>query len=334
MKILIAEDNHFYRSALEITLREWGFDVIAVADGSAAWDVLKEPTAPKLAILDWMMPGMDGLEVCRRLRDLDKHEPTFVIVLTAKNGKENFLKALANGADDYVTKPFDREELRARLRVGQRIVGLQTSQTVVYTFARAVDAKSPYTMGHSDRVTRDALELADRVGISAADRDTLRRGGILHDIGKISVPDAILDKPGKLTAEEYAIIKQHPSQGVKMVEPLESLRDVIPIIRWHHERLDGRGYPDGLAGSEIPRLVRILSVADVYDALASERPYRAAMSLGECLRVLRSDAAGGGLDSDLVEQFCAIRNEHTNTLDQPLSSPSIVEESALVAAPA
>jgi putative two-component system response regulator len=307
MKILIAEDNQFYRSALEITLREWGFEVVAVADGAAAWEVLQSPAAPKLAILDWMMPGLDGLEVCRRLRDLNKHEPTYVIVLTARNGKENFLKALENGADDYITKPFDRDELRARLRVGQRIVGLQTSQTVVFTFAQAVDAKSAYTKGHSDRVTKYALELAEAVGLSRADREILHRGGMLHDIGKIKIPDAILDKPGKLTAEEYAVIKEHPAQGARMVEPLESLHDVIPIIRWHHERLDGRGYPDGLSGADIPFMVRILSVADVYDALSSDRPYRPAMSLTDCLGVLRADAAGGGLDPELVERFCAIR---------------------------
>jgi putative two-component system response regulator len=312
MKILIAEDNQFYRSALEITLREWNYDVVAVADGKTAWDVLREPNAPKLAILDWMMPGLDGLEVCRRVRGLNHYEPTYVIILTAKNGKENFLKALEHGADDYITKPFDREELRARLRVGQRIVGLQTSQAVIYAFAQAVDMKSKFTMGHSDRVTRYAVRLAEVLGLPRADRDTLRRGGILHDIGKINVPDAILDKPGPLTPAEHQIIKRHPLNGVAMVEGLESLQDVVPLIRWHHERIDGRGYPDRIAGAAIPPLVRILSVADVYDALSSERPYRGAMPHAECLRMLRSDAAGGGLDPELVERFCALAVEPTD----------------------
>ena len=306
MKILIADDNHFYRCALKATLDEWGYEVIAVADGEAAWDVLGGVNPPKLAILDWMMPKADGLEVCRRLRRVPRHEPTYVIMLTSKDGSANIVTALESGADDYITKPFDREELAARLRVGRRIVGLQTSETVVFAFARAVDGKSPYTRGHSDRVTRYALSLADHLGLPDADKDVLRRGAELHDIGKIAVPDAILNKAGPLTPEEYEIIRQHPEQGVRMVEPLESVRDVIPLIRWHHERSDGRGYPDGLTAKEIPSLVRVLSVADVYDALRSDRPYRVGLPHEMCLDLLMTDADGGGLDPDLVEQFCTI----------------------------
>jgi putative two-component system response regulator len=309
MKILIADDNLFYRCALGATLKEWGYEVQAVSDGAAAWEVLQEESAPKLAILDWVMPRMDGLEVCRKVRSLQKPEPTYILMLTSKGGKENVVEALESGADDYITKPFDRGELQARLRVGRRIVGLQTSQTVVFAFARAVDAKSPFTYGHSDRVTQYALLLAEALGVPPADREVLRRGGLLHDIGKISVPDAILNKPARLTDEEYAIIKQHPAQGVSIVEPLESLRDVIPLIRWHHERMDGRGYPDGLRADTLPLLVRILSVADVYDALASERPYRPALAHAECLDILRADAAGGGLDAELVKCFCGLSTE-------------------------
>jgi putative two-component system response regulator len=304
MKILIAEDNQFYRLALEATLAGWGYEVVAVADGDAAWQALQAADAPKLAILDWMMPGLDGLEVCRRLRGRPTAEPTYVIILTARDGKEDIITALESGADDYVTKPFNRDELRARLQVGLRIVGLQTSQTVVFTFARAVEAKSPYTQGHADRVTRYALVLADRLGLPDAEKAILHRGAILHDIGKICVPDAILNKAGRLTAAEYDVIKQHPLQGVRIVEPLHSLQDIIPLIRWHHERMDGEGYPDGMPGHAIPLLVRVLSVADVYDALASARPYRDAMPPAQCQKLLRSNAAGGGLDPHLVEYFC------------------------------
>lgn len=306
MRILVADDNLFYRNALSITLKEMGYDVVAASDGQAAWDILQAEDAPKLAILDWMMPKLDGLEVCRRLRALQKPEPTYLLVLTSNKGKQSIVAALESGADDFVTKPFDRDELQARLRVGRRIVGLQTCQTVIFTFARAVDAKSPYTRGHADRVTRYALMLADKLGLPAAERERLSRGALLHDIGKISVPDAILNKPGRLTDEEYTIIKQHPVQGVTMIEPLQSLHDLIPLIRWHHERPDGRGYPDGLSGDAIPQLVRILSVADVYDALSSDRPYRAGMSHEQCLKILRDSAADGGLDHELVEIFSAI----------------------------
>lgn len=306
MKVLIADDNHFYRCALRGTLTEWGYEVIAVGDGDAAWAVLDGPNPPKLAILDWMMPKVDGLEVCRRLRRTPRPEPTYVIVLTSRERQANIVAALESGADDYVTKPYDRDELSARLRVGRRIVELQTCETAIYTFAQAVDGKSPYTRGHSDRVRRVALVLGEHLGLPAAELELLRRGASLHDIGKIAVPDSILNKPGRLTGDEYEVIKKHPEQGVRMVEGLEALRDVLPLIRWHHERTDGRGYPDGLTGKEIPHLVRVLSVADVYDALSSDRPYRAGMSHELCLEVLRKDAAGGGLDVDLVERFCAI----------------------------
>jgi DNA-binding response OmpR family regulator len=190
MKVLIADDNHFYRCALRATLAEWGYEVTAVPDGAAAWDILRGESAPKLAILDWMMPKMDGLEVCRRLRSVPRHEPTYVIVLTSRDGKANIVAALESGADDYITKPFDRDELAARLRVGRRIVELQTSETVIFSFARAVDGKSPYTKGHSDRVTRYAVALAAHLGLSEQDRQLIRRGALLHDIGKIAVPDA------------------------------------------------------------------------------------------------------------------------------------------------
>jgi putative two-component system response regulator len=306
MKILIAEDEFFYRHLLASTVREWGYEPVAVDNGLAAWEHLRAGDAPKIAVIDWMMPRMDGLEVCRRLRALVQPEPTYVIMLTARDGKENIVTALESGADDFVTKPFDREELRARIQVGRRIVGLQTSQSVVFAFARAVEAKSPYTQGHAERVTEYALGLARRLGLSASELDLLRRGGLLHDIGKISIPDAILDKPGKLTEDEMQIIAQHPVQGVKIIEPLQSLHDVIPLVRWHHERLDGRGYPDRLQGDAIPLLVRILTVADIYDALSSDRPYRAALPRSECLEILRKNAREGALDASLVEQFSTL----------------------------
>jgi putative two-component system response regulator len=306
MRILIADDNAFYLCALGGTLREWGYEVITARDGKGAWDYLREENAPKLAILDWMMPNMDGLEVCRRVRALQRPEPTYIIILTAKDGKGNMVTALESGADDYITKPFDRDELKARVRGGARVVGLQTSQTAMFVFARAVEAKSPFTQGHADRVTEYALALAGAVGLGRDDMETLRRGSLLHDIGKISVPDAILNKPGPLTTGEMHVIKGHPEQGVRIIEPLESLRDVIPLIRWHHERLDGSGYPDGLRGDAIPLAVRLLSVADVYDALASERPYRPAIPHGRCVEILKSNAAGGGLDPALVESFCSV----------------------------
>jgi putative two-component system response regulator len=229
-----------------------------------------------------------------------------VIVLTSRDGKSNAVTALESGADDYITKPFDRGELAARLRVGRRIVSLQTSEIVIYTFAQAVDGKNPYTKGHSDRVKHYALALAAKLGLSQVETDLLRRGASLHDIGKIAVPDAILNKAAPLTPDEFHVMKGHPLQGVRMIEPLESVRDAIPLVRWHHERMDGTGYPDGLTGERIPLLVRALSVADVFDALSSDRPYRVGLPLDSCLTILRQEAVDGGLDEELVATFCSI----------------------------
>jgi putative two-component system response regulator len=309
MRILVAEDNHFYRLALKAILHEWGYEVVEARDGAEAWQVLTARDAPQIAILDWLMPELSGLDLCRQVRALHRPEPTYIIILTSLDGKENIINAFQAGADDFIHKPFDREQLRARLHVGKRIVGLQTSQTVVFTFARAVEAKSPFTQGHADRVTHYAMSLAEVLGVPDVEKDVLRRGALLHDIGKISIPDAILNKPGALAPSEYEIIKQHPTLGVEIVKPLQSLQDVLPLIRWHHERLDGRGYPDGLSGEKIPFLVRVLSVADVYDALSSERPYRPAMPHEQCLEIMRGDAESGGLDPILVENFIRLPAE-------------------------
>jgi putative two-component system response regulator len=314
MKILIADDNHFYRMALKTTLTGWGYEVVAVADGEAAWEILRTRDAPRIAILDWMMPRIDGLEVCRQLRAIPSHDPTYVIILTSREGKSNVCTALESGADDYLTKPFDRGELSARLRVGERIVRLQASETVVYTFAQAVDGKSPYTNGHSRRVNHYAQSLGRGLGLSEAEMDLLRRGAMLHDIGKIAVPDAILNKPDKLTDEEFATIREHPALGVRMIEPIESVRDTIPLVRWHHERMDGTGYPDQLTGQDIPLLVRVLSIADMYDALSSDRPYRAGLPIEKCFQILREDAASGGRDAALVEEFCRLPIERLNQI--------------------
>jgi putative two-component system response regulator len=325
LKILIADDNRFFRLATRALLQEWEYEVVEAHDGVTAWQILNSAESPKMAILDWMMPGLSGLELCRKVRNLHRPEPTYVVMLTALPDKEHAVRALQAGADDFIHKPFDREELRARLEVGKRIVGLQTGLTIVYSLAQAVEAKCPYTRGHSERVMLYALALASKVGMGEKDRDILRRGALLHDIGKIGVPDSILNKQGKLTPEETAIVQEHPVIGDKIVRPLHSLSDLLPLIRWHHERLDGKGYPDGLRGDEIPFMVQLLSVADVYDALSSARPYRAAMSHGESLETMRKDVASGGLDLDLVEIFGAMPEEKVKWLAAKVKNAPVPE---------
>lgn len=305
--ILVVEDNRTNALLLEQVLLGEGHQVSLASDGAEALERIAA-RCPDLIFLDLDMPRVDGYEVCRRVKNNPATRLVPIVIVTAQTAFEAKLRAWELGADDFLTKPFQCLEVVARcrslLRIKRLIDERDSAEAVVFAFARAVEAKSQYTHGHSERVTAYALELARQVRLPQVEWETLRKGGLLHDIGKISIPDAILDKPGSLTVDEYEIMKQHPAQGARIVEPLRSVRDAMPLIRWHHERMDGKGYPDGLYGGAIPLLVRILSVADVYDALTSERPYRAAISHPKSLEIMRKDAAGGGLDAELVDEFC------------------------------
>ena len=304
--ILVVDDDPAITKLLRMVLEADGHHVDVAADGQGALDRVAE-RRPDLMILDIDMPKVGGFEVCRRLKTAPGTRLLPVLVLTGTEAADARLRAWDLGADEFLTKPFQTLEVVARcrslLRQKDLVDALDSAESVVFALARAIEAKSPYTHGHSGRVTRYAVSLAERVGLGGTEIDVLRRGAVLHDIGKISTPDAILDKPGQLTPEEYEVVKRHPAEGARIVEPLHSARDALPLIRWHHERLDGTGYPDGLAGGAIPLPVRVLTVADVYDALASDRPYRPAMPHGRCREVMGEDAGRGGLDPDLVRVF-------------------------------
>ncbi len=304
--ILVVDDNPSIVSLLRHALAAEGCKVSVAEDGlDALGQVDREP--PDLILLDLDLPQLSGDEICRRLKQNPQTQFIPVIMITAMAAMHNKLAAWEYGADEFLPKPFHVVEVTARcrslLRIRRLIEERDSAESVVFALARAVEAKSPYTHGHSERVMRFSLALASASNIDAGQRELMRKGSLLHDIGKISIPDAILNKPGKLTPQEYEIIKAHPAQGAHIVEPLHSVRDAVPLIRSHHERLDGRGYPDGLRGEEIPLLVRILSVADVYDSLSSNRPYRDAIPHAVCLEMLRENAFDGGLDPELVAIF-------------------------------
>jgi putative two-component system response regulator len=309
-RILVVEDDPTVGSALEYILRSESYEVTRARDGRAAIAEV-ESSPPDMILLDVNMPKMSGFDVCRKLKNDPKTFLIPVVILTGESEFEARLQAWDVGADDFLSKPFQVVEVLARcrslLRTKLLLDELDSAQSVLFALARTLEAKSRYTQGHSQRVTSHALALSERIGLAIDEREKLRRGSLLHDIGKISTPDAILDKPGRLTPEEFHIVKQHPVEGVKMVEPLRSIREVIPYIRWHHERIDGAGYPDGIFAGSIPLGVRVLSVADVYDALASERPYRPALPIAECEEIMRADAARGGLDPELVDTFFDVR---------------------------
>jgi putative two-component system response regulator len=308
-RIVVAEDDPVNARLFTQVLAAEGHDVRLAADGVAALELIAG-CKPDLILLDLDMPRLGGYEVCRRVKQDPATQLIPLVIITADDAFDAKLRAWELGADDFLNKPLHCVELLARcrslLRLKRLIDELDTAESVVFALARAVEAKSPYTQGHAARVALHALALADVVAVGPDERATLRKGAVLHDLGKISIPDAVLDKPGPLTPDEYELVKQHAVQGARIVEPLQSLRKAVPLIRWHHERLDGRGYPDGLCGDEVPRLVRILSVADVYDSLASQRPYRDAIPHGTCLEMLADNARGGGLDPELTEAFCAL----------------------------
>jgi putative two-component system response regulator len=311
-RIVVAEDNHANAQLFRQVLVAQGHEVRVASDGIKALDLIND-VPPDLILLDVDMPRLDGYEVCQRVKANPRTRLIPVVIITGEGAPDAKLRAWDCGADDFLSKPLQFIELVARcrslLRVKRLIDELETAETVVFALARAIEAKSPYTQGHAERVTQYALALAEHTGVPEEMCRTLRKGAVLHDIGKIGLPDAILDKPGPLTDAEYEVVKGHSAAGARIVEPLRSLRETVPLIRWHHERLDGKGYPDGLAGAAIPKLVRILSVADVYDALSCRRPYRQAIPHDTCLEMLRVNADGGGLDRELVNCFCDFLTE-------------------------
>ncbi len=206
-----------------------------------------------------------------------------------------------------MSKPVDRLELLARvhslLSLKAHTDELERAEMVLFTLARSIEAKDPYTHGHCERLSELSAGLGKRIGLNEEEITALRRGGVVHDIGKVGVPDSILLKPGKLNDSEWMIMREHPATGEKICAPLKSFRLVLPIIRHHHEKLNGTGYPDGLTGNAIPLLARILQIVDVYDALTTERPYRHALSTAESFNIIEDEVKRGWWDPDLFQQF-------------------------------
>jgi len=308
-RVLVVDDTQNNLDLLEALLTAEGYEVLTARDGlSALAAIAKWP--PDVVLLDVMMPGMNGYEVCRWIKGNEATILTPVVMITSLNSLEDKLQAIEVGADDFLTKPFNKYELKARLRaltrMKQYVDDLERAETVVCILARTVEAKDPYTEGHCERLSNYSEALGRRAGMNRDEIRALRLGGVLHDLGKIAIPDSILLKPGRLTAEEWVIMRTHPEVGERICLPMKSLKLVLPIIRHHHERWDGTGYPDGLRGQEIPFTARILQTVDIYDALTTKRPYKPPLPKQEAFRIMREEAARGWWDSELVELFAAI----------------------------
>jgi putative two-component system response regulator len=309
--ILVADDQAPNRELLEELLTTQGFKVTSVPDGIAALQELAKAQVD-VVLLDVMMPRMNGFEVCERIKTNPETYLIPVVLITALSDKQDRLEGIKVGADDFLTRPVDCTELLARVRsllkLKQHTDELERAESVLFSLARSIEGKDPYTHGHCERLSDYSARLGEHLELPEDQIVALRRAGVVHDIGKVAVPDSILLKPGRLTEEEWKLIKEHPVVGERICAPLKSFRLVLPIIRHHHEKLDGSGYPDGLRGEAIPVAARVLQIVDVYDALTTERPYKKAFSIANALLTMKEEVAKGWWDPQIFEQFeCLMR---------------------------
>ena len=317
--VLIVDDEYIGRETLQSVLEGEGYELEMAENGPQAIEKAKQ-LLPDVILLDVMMPGMTGFEVCQRIRSDPQIAEIPIIILTALDDRESLLNALKAGADDFISKPFDRYELRARLlgitrlnryqkllqeRAKLREANAQllnAYEATIEGLSHALDLRDRETEGHSQRVTEVTIKLAQALHISDEEIVHIRRGALLHDIGKIGIPDSILHKPDSLTPEEWVMMRKHPQFAYNMLSPIEYLRPALDIPYNHHEKWDGTGYPRGLKGDEIPMSARLFAIADVWDAVTSDRPYRPAWTQERALAHIR-EQSGKHFDPTVVELF-------------------------------
>ncbi|MFH7243985.1 MAG: HD domain-containing phosphohydrolase [Spirulina sp.] len=307
-RVLVVDDHAPSRMTAVALLSVDGYQVEQADCGHSALSrVAYHP--PDLIVLDVMMPGIDGYEVCRRLKRSDATRLIPIIFVTALEDREARLKGIEAGGDDFITKPFDALELSARARslIHQKRLNedLDHAEKVLFSIARTIESRDPNTGDHCDRLVSLAQEFGQYLNLPPQPLRNLAWAGYLHDIGKVGIPDAILLKTGPLSPAERSIMEQHVVIGESICQPLHTMRGVVPIIRHHHERWNGSGYPDGLVGEAIPRLAQIFQVIDIFDALTHARPYKPAFSVEESLAILAQEVNAGWRDPLLVDQFAA-----------------------------
>lgn len=305
-RVLVVDDNPNTMSLMHDLLSSRGYDVVAVGDAvQAEAEILRR--LPDIVLSDVVMPGKSGYELCRELKDNPATRLVPFVLITGLSEREDRVRGIEAGADDFLSKPIFPEELFARvkslIKLKEFTDELETAESVLCTLGLSVESRDPYTEGHCERLAENASNLGRHLLLDEDDIIALRRGGYLHDLGKIAVPDEILKKGADLTTEEWVIMKQHPVTGENICRPLKSLRLVLPIIRNHHEHFNGSGYPDGLAGRDIPLLARILQVVDVYDALRTARPYKPPHTHEQAAITMRDEARAGLWDEELVLEF-------------------------------
>ncbi len=305
-KVLVADDLQENLALISDILSSPLCELIPARNGKEALEKAFK-YLPDLVLLDVMMPEADGYEVCHQLKTHRETQLIPIVLITALSDMIDKIRGIEAGADDFLNKPFILAEFAARvrslLRLKQITDELENAETVLFSLALGIEAKDPSTIGHCERLSRYSVRLAERLQLDSIALKALQRGGILHDIGKVGIPDSILLSPRALSSEERSVMQQHPVIGERICQPLRSFSQVLPIIRCHHERWDGSGYPDGLKGEEIPITARILQIVDVFDALCSQRPYKPSYSTNAVLRQMHEEAKQGWRDPELTYEF-------------------------------
>ena len=309
-RLLLVDSLEINRRLAKSMLRSAGqYEFFEAATGRAALEILDRQSID-LVILDLMMPDISGPEFCRRLRGNRKTQLLPILIITNMQGAEHEVLGIDAGADEYLTKPLHPSVLRARVRALLRhksaIDSLDEAESILFALAQAVEARDSYTAEHCQRLATYSVTLGVALGLSRPELVALYRGGFLHDIGKISIPDSILHGRNSLTDAEWVIMKQHTTRGEEICRPMKSLAPVLPIIRSHHEKWDGSGYPDGLTGENIPLHARILQIVDIFDAIITERTYKRAFTVEEATAVMEQEVARGWRDPELVSLFVSL----------------------------
>lgn len=307
--VLVVDDNIDMLVLMSELLTEHGYTVVTAQEATDALRIVHEEK-PDLVLLDVIMPGKSGYDLCREIKEDPQTRLIPIIMITGLSERQDRIRGIEAGADDFLSKPLYPEELFARvkslLKLKQFTDELDNAEAVLFSLALGVEARDEHTGDHCARLAALASKLGRHLGLDYESILALKRGGYLHDIGKVSIPDVILRKHTHLNAEEWQVMKLHPVTGEAICRPLRSFRDVLPIIRHHHEHWNGSGYPDGLRGEEIPLLARVLQVVDVYDALTTARPYKPALSHDEAERTMRSESKRGLWDPSLLREFFAM----------------------------